>query len=216
MEATQEARIREIKTWPQGRMRRLSQNDLSALKAHLLRLDERSRYDRFGAIVTDDFLIRHAEHCFTSGAHVVCGSVVAGEVRGTAELHLIRSGLTSFSGGFAEAAFCVETEWRRSGIGTELMTWIISAARNRHIRTLHISCLARNRAMQNLAKKFSAELRFDIDEVTGEVVARAPSPLSLWREWADDYSPIKTPARDLMRRVFTGRNLGRGWLTPSR
>jgi hypothetical protein len=38
-----------------------------------------------------------------------------------------------------------------------------------------MQCLARNRAMQRLAQKFSAELQFGPDEVTGTLVAASPA-----------------------------------------
>jgi hypothetical protein len=43
------------------------------------------------------------------------------------------------------------------------------AARNRNFRLLHMACLAENRRMQQLARKFDAELSFDFGGVIGEV-----------------------------------------------
>ena len=48
-----------------------------------------------------------------------------------------------------------------------------STARNRGFRVLHMACLAENHRMQQLARKFDAELTFDFGSVVGEVESRA-------------------------------------------
>ncbi|HEY7944392.1 MAG TPA: GNAT family N-acetyltransferase, partial [Casimicrobiaceae bacterium] len=43
-----------------------------------------------------------------------------------------------------------------------------------------------NRRMQQLARKFDADLKFDFGSVVGEVDASRLTPLSLLREWTED------------------------------
>ena len=45
-----------------------------------------------------------------------------------------------------------------------------------------MNCLADNRRMQQLARKFDADLRFDFGSVVGEVTSPRPTPLSVMRE----------------------------------
>ena len=45
-------------------VRRLWPSDMEAYRDHLLRLDARSRHERFGGGMSDDFLMHYAEHCF--------------------------------------------------------------------------------------------------------------------------------------------------------
>ena len=80
---------------------------------------------------------------------------------------------------------------------------IVQAARNRGAETLYMSCLARNRAMQGMAKKFEADLQFDADDVTGKLVARTPSAAALWDEWIDDASSFATAMLDLHTRMYS-------------
>jgi GNAT superfamily N-acetyltransferase len=182
-----------------GVIRRLWPADLPAFRDHLLRLDAKSRHDRFAMAVSDEFLLRYAERCFGID-DVIYGFYADGVLRGAGELRAVGNNIV---GGSVEAAFSVEREWRRRGVGTELMSRILRAARNRRADALYMSCLARNEAMQGLAKKFSADLRFETDDMTGKLVARAPSPVSVWGEFADNATSFATAMLDLQTRVFS-------------
>ncbi len=182
-----------------GVVRRLWPADLAAFREHLLRLDAKSRYDRFAMAVNDEFLIRYAERCFGID-DVIYGFYVDGVLCGAGELRAVGNKII---GGSVEAAFSVEKEWRRRGVGTELMSRIVRAARNRRADALYMSCLASNTAMQGLARKFAADLRFETDDMTGKLVARDPSPASVWGEFADNATSFATAMLDLQTRVFS-------------
>ena len=65
----------------------------------------------------------------------------------------------------AEAAFSIEKEWQSSGVGTVLLERTLLSARNRGIKHMRMDCLASNRRMQQLARKFEAGLTFDFGSV---------------------------------------------------
>jgi len=111
-------------------------------------------------------------------------------LRGAAEL---RSVSKKIVGGLVEAAFSVEKDWRRRGV----------AARNRRAETIYMTCLAHNVAMQGLARKFSADLRFEADDQTGKLVVRSPNAASVWGEFADNAASFATAMLDLQTRVFS-------------
>ncbi len=182
-----------------GVVRRLWPSDSSAFRDHLLRLNAQSRHDRFAMSVSDEFLTNYADRCFGID-DVIYGYFVDGLMRGAGELRGVGLGLDK---GSAEAAFSVEVGWRRQGVGTELMGRIIQAARSRGAETLYMSCLARNRAMQGMAKKFEADLHFDADDVTGRLVARTPKAAALWNEFVDDSSSFATAMVDLHSEVYS-------------
>lgn len=184
-----------------GQLRRLWPSDLDAFRDHLLRLDPQSRFDRFAMVASDDFLRAYATRCFGID-DVIFGFFVDGILRGAGELRPVAPGAHDAS---AEAAFSVETGWRRQGIGTELMERIVQAARNRNADTLYMSCLARNEAMRKLAKKFEADLQFDDDALTGRLVARTPKAQALWDEWLEDSSNYATAMLDLQTPLFSMR-----------
>jgi GNAT superfamily N-acetyltransferase len=185
-----------------GTIRRLWPPDASAFQEHLLRLDPESRYDRFAMAVSDDFLRQYASRCFGLD-DLIYGFFVDGELRGAGELRRVAGpdGPAGFDG-LAEAAFSVERPWRRLGVGAELMARIVRAARNRRAETLYMSCLSRNKAMQALARKFSAQMRFETGDVGGVLRNSGPTAFSLLYEAMDDANGFATAMLDLQRRMF--------------
>jgi GNAT superfamily N-acetyltransferase len=184
-----------------GLIRRLWPSDRDAFRAHLLRLAPESRFERFAMEASDEFLCAYADRCFGID-DVIYGYFVDGVVHGAAELRPLAPGAGDTS---AEAAFSVESDWCRQGIGTELMERIVRAARARDADTLYMSCLAGNKAMRGLARKFSAALEFDDDPLTGRLVARTPRAAALWQEWLADSSSFATAMLDLNRNVYAMR-----------
>ena len=182
-----------------GLLRRLWPADIAGFRAHLLRLDDESRQARFGTAVSDDFLNGYASRCFGID-DVIYGYIVDGEVRGAGELRGIGHNLPLGFGGSAEAAFSVERDWRRNGVGAELMSRIVRAARNRRADTLYMSCLVNNQAMLRLARKFSAELRFEPEESQGQIAPKAPTPATMFDEAAEAFNGFATAMVDLHRR----------------
>ncbi|MEI9804370.1 MAG: GNAT family N-acetyltransferase [Pseudolabrys sp.] len=124
---------------------------------------------------------------------------VDGVLRGAAELR-------PYGGLFphqAEAAFSIEQPWQSHGIGTELLQRTLLSARNRGITQLQMQCLANNDRMQQLARKFAAELSFDFGSVVGEVDPPALHPRcrSCAEAVADNYA-IASAVMDAQLRLF--------------
>lgn len=182
---------------PAGATRRLWAGEAGLLRDHLLRLDPQSRHNRFGSPVNEYFIEHYAARALGPDS-VVHGFFVDGILRAAAELR-------PFGEHFpyqAEAAFSVEREWQNAGVGTALLERTILAARNRGIRTIYMSCLADNRRMQAVARKHEAELRFEADDVIGEVINPGATPLSLMREFIAEGHGFATAILDVQRRVW--------------
>ena len=164
-----------------GLIRKLWPGEVDAYRDHLLRLDPDSRHTRFSGAVADQVIANHA--ATARGVDVVVhGFFVDGTLRGAAELRHIGPMFSRT----AEAAFSIEKPWQSHGVGSALLERTLLSARNRGITTLHMQCLANNRRMQQLARKFEAELTFDYGSVTGEVDPPRFTGLSLMREWMAD------------------------------
>ena len=164
-----------------GIIRKMWAVEASRYRDHLLRLDQASRRNRFGGNVSDEFLLNYVG--MTLGVDtVVHGFFVNGTMRGAAELRSIGRPLTKE----AEAAFSVEKPWQSHGVGSALLARTLLAARNRGIKFLHMACLADNQRMQQLARKFDAELTFDFGGVVGELSTPCPTPISVLREIVAD------------------------------
>ena len=158
---------------------------------------QESRHRRFSGTVSDDFIARHAATANDIGV-VVHGFFVDGVLRGAAELRRMGSVLTHT----AEAAFSIEQPWQSHGVGTVLLERTLLSARNRGINSLHMHCLADNQRMQQLARKFEADLSFDFGSVVGEVDAPRSTPLSLMREAMADAHGVAAAVLDVQSRLF--------------
>ena len=180
-----------------GVIRKLWIGEVGKYAAHLLRLDSNSRSNRFGGRVSDEF-VRNYVGTISGLDSIVHGFFVDGILRGAAELRSFGRALPNE----AEAAFSIEAPWQSHGVGSALLERTLLAARNRGIKLLHMSCLAHNRRMQQLARKFDAELTFDFGSVVGEVTAPQATPVSLLREFFADGHAFATAALDAQSRLL--------------
>src|SRR5437868_1480435 len=180
-----------------GVVRKLWTSEADRYRNHLLRLDAESRHSRFGGGVSDEFIRNYVSTTFGLSA-VVHGFFVDGVLRGAAELRPLGPTFVRE----AEAALSIESAWQSHGVGSMLLDRTLLAARNRGIKTLHMACLANNRRMQELARKFAAELSFDFGGVVGEVAAPRPTPLSVLRELVADNCGFATAVLDVQSRLL--------------
>jgi GNAT superfamily N-acetyltransferase len=180
-----------------GVIRKLWIGEDNRYRDHLLRLDGDSRHSRFGGGVSDEFIRNYVGTTFGLSV-VVHGFFVDGILRGAAELRPLGPAFARE----AEAAFSIEAPWQSHGVGSVLLDRTLLAARNRGIRKLHMACLANNRRMQELARKFAAELTFDFGSVVGEVEAARPTPLSVLREFMTESHGFATAVLDVQSRLL--------------
>lgn len=187
-----------------GEIRRLWPAERDLFTAHLLRLDALTRRERFGTPVSDDFLANYATATFGVGG-LVYAYLEDGEVRGAAELR----GLEDLIAQTGEAAFSVEKAWRRRGIGESLFVRLLTASRNRGIRTLYMTCLPENAAMRSLARKFEAELAGGYNDVEGTIATGGPTPFTILDEAIDNARGFATLALSLQRKFWRPAFFGR-------
>jgi GNAT superfamily N-acetyltransferase len=132
------------------------------LKRILLGLDRQSRVSRFGMVANDNHLIEHLNSAFSRSA-LIAAAFVESRIRGFVEIY------DAAPLGFAEAAFVVEQEWRRRGIGSallrEAMLWVV----NSEVPKLRMVFARDNWPMRKMAS--NARARFDLvfDEVNAEI-----------------------------------------------
>jgi GNAT superfamily N-acetyltransferase len=148
-----------------GAIRKLWITEAPLYCAHLLRLDPESRRDRFNGTVSDAYIRSYAAPSNFADA-VIHGFYVDGVLRGAAELRPL-------SAREAEAALSVEKDWQSHGVGTALLERILRGAGNRGVKSLHITCLAENRRMRQLARKFHADLKVGSGSVVGKLDVQA-------------------------------------------
>jgi len=180
-----------------GVIRKLWIGETARYREHVLRLDPESRRNRFAGGVSDDF-VRNYVDLATGLDAVIYGFFIGDTMRGAAELRPLGLRFPRQ----AEAAISVEKTWQSHGVGSALLRRTLLTARNRGFRLLHMACLAENHRMQQLARKFDAELSFDFGSVVGEVESSRPTPLSLMRELMSDHHGFATAMLDLQSRML--------------
>lgn len=180
-----------------GRIRKLAPSEADAFRDHLLRLDMRSRRQRFAHAVSDSFIAGYAGRMSELGG-ITYAYVEEGNVRAAAELKK----LGETWGRAAEAAFSVETSYQDLGIGSDLMGRIIRSARNRGVQHLYMSCLAENAKMQAIASKYDALLTFEQGDAVGEIVPDGPNYFSIVAEAVEDRMDYMMAVFDIQRRAL--------------
>ena len=170
---------------PRNPIRKLFGVEEPLFRDHLLRLDPKSRHDRFLSGVSDSFLAEYARLCFGSNT-LVLGYLQEDTLRAAGELHHIEPPEMAT----AEIAFSVEEDFRGRGIGKAMLKRLIVSARNRGIRHLRLNCHAENLAMQALARRFKAEFHIAQGGTEGEISSGRRSPYSLLAEALSDAREI--------------------------
>ena len=176
-----------------GLIRKLWTVETTVYRDHLLRLDPESRRNRFNGTISDDTVRGYA--ATARGSDVILhGFFVDGVLRGVADLRTL--------GREAEAAFSIEKRWQSLGIGSALLERSLLAARNRGAKRLQVCCLVDNYRMQQLARKFEAELIFDCGTVIGTMENPYPTPLSLMQEIVTDGHSFAAACVDFQSRLL--------------
>lgn len=182
-----------------GHIRKLVPAEREVILAHLLRLDPLSRFMRFGGVVSDGAMARHATRLVSGDASAI-GYFVDGELRAVAELHPL--GTRPGKPAAAEAAFSVERPWQGKGIGSALMKHLVLLAQNRNIAELQVVFLPNNGPMRNLAVHHAADLQLDDEEMVGRMRAPRATFFSQAREFVGDIFAVLSSASALQGRML--------------
>jgi RimJ/RimL family protein N-acetyltransferase len=137
-------------------IRGLSARHRPALKRHMLSLNERDRYLRFGFIASDAQIRSYVEGIDFERDQVL--GIFNRSLRMVASAHLAY--LPPMPGSEPQAEFGVSVleSHRGRGFGARLFRHAMVLARNRHVGRLVIHALSENVAMLRIARKAGAEL----------------------------------------------------------
>jgi GNAT superfamily N-acetyltransferase len=149
------------------RIKRLGPQHETDLLALLLDLDQPSRVSRFSCAANDQFLIQHSQRALSCAAWIA-GVFVDDTLRGVVEAYDVDAGAV-------EAAFLVERDWRRRGLGTALMQAAMQWARENDRHTLCMMFSRCNWPMRKLASNAQARLDLSLDEICAHVAIGSQS-----------------------------------------
>ncbi|PGH53357.1 GNAT family N-acetyltransferase [Azospirillum palustre] len=164
-------------------IRKIMPTELPQYRAHLLRLDRTDRYARFAGTLSDEAVERHCT-AIDWGRTVILGAFEDGVLRGAIEL----CGDRLLWPEQAEFGISIESELQGKGVGSTLVRRILTVARNRGIRHVHMVCLAENSRMRALARRFGGRLALDGGEITSMFELPAPNQFSIALEALEDGS----------------------------
>jgi GNAT superfamily N-acetyltransferase len=153
-----------VDLWLDGAIARMGRGDQDDLVSLLLRLDQPSRVDRFGAVTSDAAVAAHALRALAD-ADWLGGAVMDSGLCGVVELY----SLGARAPGVAEAAFVVEPRWRRRGLATALLRASIRWASGSGITTLRMVFSRSNWPMRKLAGKGTTRFEYSLDEISAEM-----------------------------------------------
>jgi GNAT superfamily N-acetyltransferase len=144
------------------RIKRLGPQHETDLLALFLDLDRPCRVSRFAYAASDHFLIQHSRRALSSAAWIA-GAFVDETLRGVVEAYDVGAA------GAVEAAFLVERDWRRRGLGSALLQAAMRWARENERPTLRMMFARGNWPMRKLATNAQARLDLSLDEICADV-----------------------------------------------
>ena len=134
---------------------------------HLLRLSEADRYLRFGYQIKDEGIQSYVDRMSEQD---IVFAIFNGKLEIVAMAHFVL-----LDDGSAELGLSVNEDYRGKNFGFKLFSRAILTAKVLGINEIFVQCLAENKAMQHIAKKFEmkvisrwgeAEGRLEVDQAT--------------------------------------------------
>jgi GNAT superfamily N-acetyltransferase len=150
-------------------IRRLERQDEAELRRILLGLDAAARCKRFGQAAGNAYMAEYAKNALTS-ATWIAGAFVDQNLRGVVEVY------DGGPGRCAEAAFVVEQEWRRRGLGWALLRSALQMAAEAGTQSLRMIFSQHNWPMQKLAAKARGRFDMALDEIVVDVALDCLNP----------------------------------------
>jgi ribosomal protein S18 acetylase RimI-like enzyme len=150
--------------WNWVPVRSLGARHRDRIAAHLIGLDERDRYLRFGYAATDAQILRYVETLDFDNDEIF--GIFNRKLVLIAMAHLAfpLAGPSGARPTLAEFGVSVSTSARGRGFGRRLFEHAMLHARNRHVQTLVIHALSENTAMLRIASGLGAKVVRDGSE----------------------------------------------------
>ena len=159
---------------------KLPANELYRYRAHLLLLDEESRYMRFGFHIKNDIINQLCDKWELNPAN---HRIFAIE---NENLEVVGVAHVSLEGDTPELAFSVFKEYQHQGMGDALMKRAIEYCQNKGIKQGYMVCLPSNDKIKKLARKNGVLIHTEDGDCEGDITIPSPTPVSVWHEYVED------------------------------
>jgi GNAT superfamily N-acetyltransferase len=135
-------------------------------------LDRSSCINRFGHPASEACVEAYAKGAIASAAYIA-GVFTQGRIIGVVEV------FDAGRDGVAEVAFAVAADWRRQGLGSDLLVAARRWAEQYGIKTLRMVISRNNWPMRQFAHKAGARLDFDLDEIFADIAVATAASLDI-------------------------------------
>jgi len=154
---------------------------LPQFRRHLHRLDRKTLTERFGRIVSDEWLDGYCEATdLVRGAIVGCW--IDGLLRGVGELRRHER----LGSAAAEVARTLEPAFPDRGFGSVLVQRLVLPARNRGLDRLYILTDTSNGRMRRILRRLGCPVRFAGTQIEADRALAPPNGASLTQEWLEE------------------------------
>jgi RimJ/RimL family protein N-acetyltransferase len=165
---------------PAALVRELDDTDRSAVLSHFLALEFDDRHLRFGSPTSDAVIKRYVANLDFS--HDALFGVFNDSLDLVGIAHLAYVPPAKDSPRSAEFGVSVLHGSRHRGLGAALLARAAVHARNTHIDTLFVHCLANNKAMMHLAQKLGMRVEFAYGDADAYLILPPANAQSILHE----------------------------------
>ena len=169
---------------PPPLVRELDDSHRTAVLQHLLALNAEDRHMRFGSPTSDAVIERYVANLNFSRDALFGVFNDALELVGIAHLAYVPSAKDGQHS--AEFGVSVLDDSRHRGLGAALLARATVHARNTHIDTLFVHCLAKNKAMMHLAQKLGMRVEFAYGDADAYLILPPANAQSILHEAAQE------------------------------
>ena len=169
-----------LAAYPATLVRELDDTHRAAALSHFLALEADDRHLRFGSPTSDAIIER-----YVSNLNFSCDALF-GVFNGALDLvgiaHLAYVPSANEGPHSAEFGVSVLHDSRHRGLGAALLARAAVHARNTHINTLFVHCLAKNKAMMHLAQKLGMRVEFAYGDADAYLILPPANAQSILHE----------------------------------
>lgn len=159
---------------------KLPKNELYRYRAHLLSLDDESRYMRFGFHIKNEVINQLCDKWELDSHNHTVFAIENEKMEVVAVAHV------SLESEVPELAFSVFKECQHQGMGDALMKRAIEYCQNKGIKHGYMVCLPTNNKIKGLARKNGVLIHTEDGDCEGDITIPEPTPLSIWHEYFED------------------------------
>jgi RimJ/RimL family protein N-acetyltransferase len=175
----------KLAAYPATLVRELDDTHRTAALSHFLALEAEDRHLRFGSPTSDAIIERYVANLNFNRDALFGVFNDALDLVGIAHLAYVPSANDGTSS--AEFGVSVLHDDRHRGLGAALLARAAVHARNTHIDTLFVHCLAKNKAMMHLAHKLGMRVEFAYGDADAYLILPPANAQSILHEASQEH-----------------------------